>query len=214
MAQAFSADTTPKSMERPRKQPEINEFRRAALMDGMIQSLAEFGVAGTTVRTICDAAGVSRGLINHYYDAKEDLMAAALRHLFGQISETVGKRLDAVGDRATDRLRAFPKALFHPNVFTERNRTAFLCFWHEARFNDKVRLVNKDLYVGYAARLERLFSDAAQECQVSIDAKAAADGLIGLSDGLWLGLSIHDTRIRAKNAADTCIRFIDRELSA
>jgi TetR/AcrR family transcriptional repressor of bet genes len=200
--------------ERPRTRPEINEYRRRGLIDGTIQSMAENGVAGTTVQTICAAAGVSRGLIGHYYDSKEELVAEAFKSLFERVAEQVREQVAAQGAKtAVERLKAVPVALFSPEVFTRRNRDAFLSFWHEVRFNPLVRKANRDLYRGYIERFEGLFRDAAAERGIEIDSRRAALGLIALSDGLWLGLSIHDQVLSPRQAVDHCLLFIEERLS-
>lgn len=197
---------------RPKTLPEINEFRRLSLIEGCIQSMAEFGVGGTTVKTICEAAGASRGLINHYYPHKEDLVAASLRHLYDSLADEVAERIAESSPKAYDRLHALPVNLFSDRVFTERNCNAFLAFWHEVRFNAAVRSVNRDLYKGYIQRVEALFDGASVELGVTIDTRRATLGFIVLSDGLWLGMSIHDKISSPAQAIETCRRYIDREL--
>lgn len=199
--------------DRPRTHAEINEFRRRALMEGAIESMAKYGVAGTTVQTICALAGASRGLIGHYFDSKEALMAEALKHLFSQVAEHVGAQIEAGPDTSpVGRLKAMPAALFSPKVFTRINRDAFLSFWHEVRFNEMVRKTNKQLYLDYTNRMETLFTDAAAQTGVPIDARKAALGLIGLTDGLWLGLSIHGQLVSREQAVEMCLLFIDSQL--
>jgi AcrR family transcriptional regulator len=198
--------------DRPKTHAEINEFRRRTLIEGAIDSLAEHGVTGTTVRTICDAAGSSRGLIGHYFENKEELLAAALRYLFLKISNQVRETVEGAGTSAVARLKAYPEALFAPQTFTERNRTAFLSLWHEVRFNKAVRQANQELYDGYVERIETLFGDAAKQLGVRMDVRRSALGLIGLTDGMWLGMSIHDEVASADQAVEICHRFIDQEL--
>ncbi len=198
--------------DRPKTHAEINMFRRRTLIEGAIDSLAAHGVTGTTVRTICDAAGSSRGLIGHYFENKEELLAAALEYLFTMISEQVRETVEKAGASAVARLKAYPVALFASEVFTERNRTAFLCLWHEARFNDAVRKANQELYDGYAGRVETLFREAAMELNADLDPRRSALGLIGLTDGLWLGMSIHDDVVSQDQAIEISHRFIDQEL--
>lgn len=172
--------------------------------------MAEFGVAGTTLKTICDAAGASRGLTGHYFDSKEALVAEAFKHLFNTLTDQVGKETAKAGTQSkTAQLRAIPTVLFSEKVFTQRNRGAFLSFWHEVRFNPLVKKANRELYTDYAKRVERYFADAAAETGVEIDARNAALGLIALMDGLWLGLSIHDKVLSQKQATELCQRFID-----
>lgn len=200
---------------RPRTQPEINEYRRRALMDGAIQSMAENGVAGTTVQTICRAAGASRGLIGHYFDSKEALIAAALKHLFDGVAAEVRRSVEALPeDQAVKRLKAVPTALFSAKVFSPLNRDAFLSFWHEVRFNELVRTANRELYRAYIRRMEDLFAAAAAERGIKINARRAALGFIALSDGLWLGLSIHDQLLSPAQARDLCHLYIEEQLGA
>ncbi len=200
---------------RPRNQPEINEFRRRALMEGTIQSMAENGVAFTTVQTICEAAGASRGLIGHYFENKETLVAESFKHLFESVADHVARHVNVLGAAtAEERLKAIPVALFSKDVFTPRNRHAFLSFWHEVRFNDLVRKANRELYRGYIRRTEALFNDASVERGAAIDSRRAALGLIALSDGLWLGLSIHDRVLSPQQATDLCLLFIEERLAS
>ena len=46
-----------------------------------------------------------------------------------------------------------------------------------------------------------------------VDARRSALGLIALSDGLWLGLSIHDQVLSPQQAADHCLLFIEERLT-
>jgi len=172
--------------------------------------MAEFGVAGTTLKTICDAAGVSRGLTGHYFASKESLVAEAFKHLFNSLTEQVQKEAAKMGPMSkADRLRAMPAILFSDKVFTSRHRGAFLSFWHEVRFNPLVKKANRELYSDYVKRVESYFEDAARETGAKIDARNAALGLIALMDGLWLGLSIHDQVLSRKQATSLCQLFID-----
>lgn len=208
-----AVNTTNKpATKRPRTHVEINEFRRNAFVEGAIRSLAEFGVAGTTVSTICKAAGSSRGLLGHYFASKDEVMVAALQHLFGGISRSVQESTAQNGGTAIDRLQAIPAALFAPSVFTELNRTAFLALWHETRFNEKVRKANRELYRGYIKRMESMFAAAAEELALDIDTRRSALGLVGLTDGLWLGMSIHDDVLTRQQVIDMCHDYISREL--
>lgn len=202
-----------KIIQRPSTHAEINEFRRIGLMEGTITSMAEFGVAGTTLKTICDAAGASRGLTAHYFASKETLVAEAFKHLFDTLTNQVAMETAKLGPQSKlAQLRAIPTVLFSDKVFTKRNRGAFLSFWHEVRFNPLVKKANRELYTSYANRVESYFREAAQEAGIEIDSRNAALGLIALMDGLWLGLSIHDKVLSQKQATDLCQRFIDEYL--
>lgn len=176
--------------ERPHTQPAINAYRRRCLIEGAIRSLATHGMAGTTVKTIAEEADASRGLLNHYFGSKDELMAAAFRHLCDGIAEQVAQAT-RTSDRGTvGRLSAVVEVIFAPPVFNPVNLRAFVTFWHEALGNPEMRRIKHELYSSYRATTAKLFRKAAEERGLAIDAEAAAIGLLALLDGLWLELAL------------------------
>ena len=204
------ASTQTRKEERPATQAQINAFRRRRLMESTIRLMAEKGVSGATVRAITADAGVSHGLIGHYYPTKDDLLVASLEHLFSGVAEDVRHQVDAAGPDPLARLKALPVALFSPKVFTEQNRAAFLALWHEIRFNDAVREANRDFYAGYRQRVRTLFQ-AVTGTDAEVD--AAVTGLIALSDGLWLEISIGAGQADSEKAVSLCHAFIEQQIS-
>lgn len=198
--------------QRPGTQPEINEFRRMRLMEATIALLAEKGAAGATVRAITAAAGTSHGLIGHYYANKDELLIAALGHLFNTVADEIARQVARAGDEPLARLKAVPKAMFSPQVFTETSSAAFLALWHEIRFNAGVREANRQLYVGYRNRSLVHFRETARKLGVEIDAEGAATGLIALIDGLWLELAIGAGSTTRQKAVILCHDYIDQQL--
>jgi TetR/AcrR family transcriptional repressor of bet genes len=201
-----------KAKERPRTHAEINEFRRSALIRSTIESLAEHGVGGTSVRSICAGADSSRGLIMHYFQTKEEMLAAAFRHLYTSVAQHVLDAQERVGDDPKAKLHALPQSVFSPEVFSSKIRNAFLTFWHEIRFNPFVRNANRELYGDYKKRTEEYFRLAAEECGVSIDTHQAAIGLVAMIDGLWLVMAIFDRLVTRETAIMVCRNYIDLQL--
>ena len=89
------------------------------IRDVAMVCFAEHGVSATSLRTIADAAGVSVGLIQHYYGSKAELIAAVDEHVL----EVCGRMLvdPPVSPAAEDDSSIFrggPARLFveHPKV--------------------------------------------------------------------------------------------------
>ncbi len=202
-----------KARKRPRTHPEINEYRRRTLVEGALRSLAARGVAGTTVATISKEAGASRGLLGHYYETKDDVMVASLQHLFNRVAGLVRDHVGNVQGGAKEKLLAVPAAMFSAPAFTQLHRTAFLALWHETRFNEKVRKANRKLYRDYMLRMETMVRAAAAELGTKVDPRNVALSYIALSDGLWLGMSIHDDMLTGAQAVAMCQDHLKRELS-
>jgi AcrR family transcriptional regulator len=65
-----------------RTQAERTAATTARLLDATIECLIELGYRATSTPEICRRAGVSRGAQLHHYATKEELVAAAVDHLF------------------------------------------------------------------------------------------------------------------------------------
>jgi AcrR family transcriptional regulator len=93
-----------------RTQAERSAAMRARLLDATIASLAELGWARTTTTEVVRRAGVSRGAQVHHFPTKDDLVVAAIDHLFtrrqAEFREAFGELPDdeRTADRAVDLL--------------------------------------------------------------------------------------------------------------
>lgn len=91
------------------------EQRREQLLDAALRLFAENGVDGTSVKAIAHAAGVTPGLLYHYFDSKEALVIALLgeRGFLPRLQALVGEGADERPARQvlTDLLRGFDRTL-------------------------------------------------------------------------------------------------------
>src|SRR5664279_2318257 len=101
----------------------IEDTRRRQLVEVTIDSLAELGYVGTTLAQIASRAGVSPGLVAHYFGDKDGLLEAAFRSLAGRVGNQVRWRLrQAITPRA--RIQAVIDANLAPEEFERRTGTA------------------------------------------------------------------------------------------
>jgi AcrR family transcriptional regulator len=68
----------------PAREPQQERSRatRRRLLEASIECLAGLGWAATTVAVVAERAGVSRGAAQHHFPTREDLITAALDHMF------------------------------------------------------------------------------------------------------------------------------------
>ncbi|MEZ0362236.1 TetR/AcrR family transcriptional regulator [Mycobacterium sp. pUA109] len=88
--------------------------RRAQLIDAALVVFARKGVDGTSVKDIAQAAAVTPGLLYHYFDSKEDLVAAVLeeRGFLPQLRALLSERADQPASVVLPQLiRAFDETL-------------------------------------------------------------------------------------------------------
>src|SRR5437879_4742289 len=90
-----SQSTTPKDLvhHSGSLRDEGEEARRVQLVEVTIDSLAEVGYVGTTLAEIARRAGVSPGLVAHYFDDKDGLLEAAFRTLARTLAARMRARL-------------------------------------------------------------------------------------------------------------------------
>ncbi|MBN1316045.1 MAG: TetR/AcrR family transcriptional regulator [Anaerolineales bacterium] len=94
--------------------------RQQQILETAIQLFAKNGFDGTSTKEIAHQAGISEGLIFHYFPTKADLLTAVLETRHGFL-EDLKELLDGAGDRpASDLLPALAVAWF-TKLYEEKN---------------------------------------------------------------------------------------------
>ncbi|MFN3971123.1 MAG: TetR/AcrR family transcriptional regulator [Gemmobacter sp.] len=174
-----------KSGDRRRFRREGEERRREALISAALELVAEGGTQAATVRAVAERAGVTPGLIRHYFQSREDLMRAAYGRVMTQMTANNAAVLEGVPDEPVARMSAFVAAGLRPPVVDP----AVLGFWagfiHMVRRDAGMREMHRATYYDYRDRLQALIAAlprAAGPEQLRADA-IACNAVI---DGLWL----------------------------
>jgi TetR/AcrR family transcriptional repressor of bet genes len=160
--------------------------RRQDLIDGTIRSIAEHGYANSTVQTICESVGLSRGLIGHYFHGKDDLLLEAFRHMCARSDERMRHAIDAVGEDPLQRLLAATRVTFE-SASSRDNALVWLACCGVAPWNASMTALHNRLYRRYRAWIERMIAEAAAERGIVLDAKRAALTYAQMVDGFWIG---------------------------
>ena len=83
----------------------IKDIRRQELLDAAFKSIKKRGIQATTIASIAEEAGVSKGTIHHYFKDREELIELAVRRIFSMRHEAVVEKLRAA-KTPSDRLWA------------------------------------------------------------------------------------------------------------
>jgi AcrR family transcriptional regulator len=75
-----------------RTQAERRARTRKALLDATVETLVDEGYAGVTTRLVAERAGVSIGALQHHFDSKSELLAAAMEHLIAELARELVAR--------------------------------------------------------------------------------------------------------------------------
>jgi AcrR family transcriptional regulator len=158
----------PKSAsEAPRRtQSERSAETRARLLNATIESLVEVGYAGTTIRRVTEAAGVSQGAQSHHFPHRVDLVASAFEQLAAEREARYTERArELSGDDRATRVRALLDLLW--DDFSSPLFTVALKLWIAAAEDEELRLrlvpVERRIYDGLGEVAAEVVGDLAQE---------------------------------------------------
>ena len=168
---------------------ESEETRRADLIAATQALVAEGGSEAATVRAIAARAGVTPGLIRHYFKTKDELTRAAYVSLMDGMTAKGSDALEGVGAQPEERLAAFVSASLRPPVVDVGSVVLWAGYMHKVRIDPDLRAAHETAYLAFRDILQSLI--AALPRDVS-DAQLRADAIAcnGLIDGLWLEGSI------------------------
>ncbi|WP_281980964.1 TetR family transcriptional regulator C-terminal domain-containing protein [Thalassorhabdomicrobium marinisediminis] len=166
---------------------ESAQSRREALVQGTLELIAELGISGATVREIAARAGVTQGLIRHYFSSKDELIQAAYEHHMNRLTDQTAA---FAGDgSAVSRLRNFVEASLRPPIVDPGAVALWAGFLNKVQHDPKMQHVHRRTYAYFRDHLETLIVAALHEVGQPVDdgeGQRLAIACNALIDGLWL----------------------------
>ena len=187
---------------------ELEEARRAQLIEVTIDSLADVGYVGTTLAQIASRADVSAGLVAHYFGDKDGLLEATFRSLARVVAVRMRERF-ALADTPRARVQAVIDANLGPENFDRRTGNAWLAFWGQVLHFEGLRRVQ----TAYQRRmLSNLRSDL--RCMIAgEDARTLAAMIAAMIDGVWLRAALSQWQEADSGSARSLLTaFVDGRL--
>ncbi len=184
--------------------------RRRELLRAAADCLVERGYAGTSVREICRRAGVSPGLLTHYFPGKTALIAEVYRDVADALAADLAAAVDAAGPDPAERLRAFIRASFRPPTLSRDIIALWLVFWTLSLTDTAVADLHRQDYARYRDTLVALIGDVAAARGRTIDLRLAALSLTALIDGLWLEWCLDPTAFTAEEASAIALAWVEQ----
>jgi AcrR family transcriptional regulator len=168
---------------------ESEDVRRQDLIAATLDCIAEYGIQGATVRQIADRAGVTPGLIRHYFVSKELMFQAAYREVVFTMFESASKAADEKIDDPAARLKIFVLANFQEPIIDQRMLSLWATFISQTGVDPALAAIHREGYLSYRDTLEQLLDDAMKSAGRAVidgERRSLAIAINGLIDGLWL----------------------------
>jgi len=197
----------------PRFRRSSPEARREDLIAATLRCLRNHGVEGASVRRIADEAGVSMGLINHYFPGSASLIAAAYESLAGTLLAAIRQHVERAKPEPRARLQAFLEAYFRPQGLEPGIFQIWLIFWSQVAHSDEMRAIHDLTYARSRVLLEQLLGNLQAPTVPRFAVRQAAIGLTALMDGLWVEMSLNPTLVRANEARALCEDWVEALLA-
>jgi AcrR family transcriptional regulator len=168
---------------------EPEAVRQNDLIAATLDSIAELGLAGATVREVAHRAGVTPGLIRRYFDNKERLVAAAYRTF---ISDLIAAAEAGCGEGpARKRLAGLIRASV--TVADGRTVSIWAAFIGMVHSDPLMAEVHRQGYQAFRDLIERLVGEVVAERGTPASPATIRQHAIVLNallDGLWIEISM------------------------
>jgi TetR/AcrR family transcriptional repressor of bet genes len=155
----------------------MREIRRAQLIDATLLTIDQTGLAGTTLASVAQRAGISTGIVSHYFGDKDGLLEATMRHVLRDLWQATASRRRAAKADPRSKLRAVVAANFDAGQTSGPVMKTWLAFWSESMHKPQLRRLQ---YVNTRRLNSNLCADFSRALP------RAASGLAARIDGLWL----------------------------
>ncbi|PAU81854.1 transcriptional regulator BetI [Halovibrio salipaludis] len=160
----------------------VQEERRRQLIEATLEVVGELGLQSATIGAISRTAGMSSGLISHYFGGKQALIEATLRQLLEELKLALIEHTGAGTLTPQQRLVAIVEANFSDFQRSTAATRTWLSFWaramHEPGLARLQHINNRRLYSNLCYSFRQLLPVEA--------ARSAAKQTAALIDGFWL----------------------------
>ncbi|GGK02801.1 transcriptional regulator BetI [Pseudomonas matsuisoli] len=187
----------------------MQPIRRSQLIAATLDAVDQVGMSDASIAYIARIAGVSTGIISHYFQDKNGLLEATMRHLMTELNSAIRARRDTLPiDDPEAHLRAIIEGNFDDSQVSGPAMKTWLAFWassmHHPNLRRLQRINDHRLYSNLCGQFRKVLP---QE-----QARPAARGLAALIDGLWLRGALTGQEFDSRNAARIAFDYLAFQL--
>lgn len=159
----------------------IRQVRKRQLTSAAFEVLKSRGLKGTTFERVAREAGLTKGVVLHYFADKDALIEAVLKESNAQTRNCVVSLMGHC-DTPWERLYAIILGNFAPVIFQKEICHAWVCLCAEVPLNPRYQRIQSIIH----ARMRSNLLSALKDLVPAEEAEQIAFSLSVTSDGLWL----------------------------
>ena len=184
--------------------------RRQAIVDAALAVALRKGLGATTVRDVASEMGTSSGLIHHYFESMDDVLAAAFEKAAAADLAVTTAAMESSTD-PIDKLVAY--LVSYTRVDQDWAFQVWLDAWAEAARRPAVQKASVNLNVAWQQLLVKAIESGIEQGVMTCpDPEAAAWRILSLQDGLSLQVVAHGTILDRITVSDWVARIAEVEL--
>ena len=187
----------------------IASLRRQQLIEATMECVDEHGINGTTISKISKHAGVSNGVVHHYFHNKDDLLEATMRLMLEHLKQGILKR-KLTANNHYECIVAIIEGNFSAKQIEHKSTKIWCSFWAEALHQPalwRLEIISKSrMKSNLAYHLKHLVPKSS--------ANIVASTMASLIAGLWLHGAFDEDGIDVLQARKLCLNYLDLELNA
>ncbi|PJG57749.1 transcriptional regulator BetI [Aeromonas cavernicola] len=188
----------------------MQPIRRSQLIQATLDAVDQVGMNDASIALIARLAGVSTGIISHYFQDKNGLLEATMRHLMAALRHAVRERQRAqLDDSVRCQVRAIIEGNFDASQVNGAAMKTWLAFWatsmHQPALRRLQRINDHRLYANLCCQFRRILP--------TTQARTAARGLAALIDGLWLRGALSGAQFDTEQALTIAYDYLEQHLT-
>ncbi|MFE5846301.1 TetR/AcrR family transcriptional regulator [Streptomyces niveus] len=168
-----------------------HDARHGQITDAVQRLVVRHGLTAVTVARTAAEAGMSVGLVQHYFTAKDEMLLATFTRVNGRFTARVDELVNQGETEGRTIAEMLRQALAELMPLDDARRAEFLvrlAFADQAAHNARLAVVQRETLVGIRSRVAQAISNgtACGEVAQGIDAAGQALRIVAFTEGLAL----------------------------
>lgn len=182
----------------------MQPIRRQQLIRATVDVIRDHGFDAATIARISRKAGLSSGIIGHYFGGKNELLAASMQWLLRELQAETSKRLRRAAT-PRERLDAVINASFDSDQFKPGVPQVWLSFYAQIPHEPQLARLHRV----YMRRLRSNLRHAFRALMAPADSSDAAEGVASMIDGLYVRAALTDQALDTERALRLMHEYVD-----